>query len=157
MARRRHRRTGNAPALSLFPFIDVLGGTIGILVLLIAIFAIQMQSGSRVIQLFADTGSVQQKSPRYVICDSKGVRIFNGSSEETIPSDSLRDGRLDSFLSKLQNQRNYLYLIIGVRPSGFEVFKTVRSMAEGLKIDVGYEPLDEGWQIKLPRKPELKS
>lgn len=157
MARHRHRRVSNVPSISLFPFIDVLGGTIGILVLLIAIFAIQMQSGSRVIQLFADTGSVQTKSPRYVICDGKGVRLFNGSSEESIRSDSLGDGRLASFLGELQSNSKRLYLIIGVKPSGFEIFKTVRSMAEGLKVDVGYEPLDEGWQIKLPRKPELKS
>ena len=47
------------------------------------------------------------------------------------------------------------YLIIGVRPEGFNDFEALRARAEALGVPVGYEPLDNGWRIRAPGRSIL--
>jgi len=42
------------------------------------------------------------------------------------------------------------YLILGVRPQGFDDFEWLRDQAERDGVTVGYVPLDEGWRIRAP-------
>jgi hypothetical protein len=40
-------------------------------------------------------------------------------------------------------------LIVAIRPYGIDVFDKVRALIESEGIDIGYEPIDEGWTLKI--------
>ena len=59
MTRRALKR--NSAPVSLFSFLDILGGTIGILTLIIAVFLIQMGRGNQVVQMVSEGSSYQER------------------------------------------------------------------------------------------------
>ena len=40
--------------------------------------------------------------------------------------------------------------MIGVRPSAFRDFESIRSKAESRRLSIGYEPLEAGLKVQLP-------
>jgi len=58
--------------LSLFSFLDILGGTIGIRTLIIAVFLIQKAVGNQIVQLVPDSSTEQDKVASYIICNGGG-------------------------------------------------------------------------------------
>ena len=56
---------------------------------------------------------------------------------------------LEKLLAQVSDRREQEYLIVAVRPDGIDVFDKVRDMVEQKRIDIGYEPIDEGWQLKV--------
>ena len=58
--------------------------------------------------------------------------------------------KIGALLDRIRGNNKREYLIIGVRPSGFQDFKILRSRAESLGVTLGYEPIDFGWRIRAP-------
>lgn len=147
--RRRLRFTiQQSPPVSLFSFLDILGGTIGILILIISVFFIQMQSGKQIVQMVAETSQVEKKTPRYIICNGNGIVEIHdvGNSFE----ENLDSPKIGALIERIRNSNKREYLIIGVRPNGFEDFKVLRNRAESSGVTLGYEPIDVGWRIRAP-------
>lgn len=138
------RRTAQ---VSLFSFLDILGGTIGILTLIIAVFLIQMGQGNQIVQMVTDGSTYQDSVASYIICNGQGkVDVHDdGIAESTFIDSNLVQNLLIS-ISKSKGR----YLILGVRPDGFDDFEALRARAETMGIPVGYEPLDNGWRIRAP-------
>jgi hypothetical protein len=44
--------------------------------------------------------------------------------------------------------------VIGVRPSAFPDFESVRSKAEARRLPIGYEPLEKGLNVIIPGVPD---
>lgn len=134
--------------LSLFSFLDILGGTIGILILVISVFIVQLKTGSQIVQMFAETSKEQPSTASYIICNGGGmVEIHEeGKSYRT----SIEDLRIAALLENIKKSSGKRYLILGVRPNGFADFEMLRTRGESAGIDLGYEPLDEGWRIRAP-------
>ncbi len=151
MPRRTISRQKNE--VELFPFLSVLACTIGTLILLIVIMTVQMMGNQQKVKIEARNergqGENQVKTPRYVECNSKGAVIY--PSQQLVPKWKLdqKNSPLKKFLADVKNSGNSQYLIIAVRPDGYDVFKAVRAMAEIQKIDIGYEPIDRGWQLEV--------
>lgn len=146
MTRILAKRRRSMPPVSLFPFLSILAGTIGILVLMISVFISQMKMGHQIVELVVETSQEQARTASYIICNgSKLIEIHDdGESFQT----NLGDPRVDSLIKAIQANQASRYLIIGVRPSGFSDFEELRDRAEAAGIDIGYEPLDEGWRIR---------
>lgn len=145
MSRRVFQR--KTTQVSLFSFLDILGGTIGILTLIIAVFLIQMGQGNQIVQMISD-GSVYQNSvASYIICNGQGrVDVHDdGVAKSTV----IGSGLVQNLLMSISNSKDR-YLILGVRPDGFDDFEALRTKAEAMGIPVGYEPLDNGWRIRAP-------
>ncbi len=149
MARRVRKKT--TFALDLFPFLSILACTIGTLILLIIVMTVQSLSNQRSVTIVAkgETGQNQNKQPYYVECRGEGVIIHPQKTFVPIADLNRRNSPLESLLERLQRRRNQDYLIVVVRPDGIEVFKELRAIVEPLGIDLGYEPLDEGWKLNL--------
>lgn len=146
-----NRRMSTSP-VSLFSFLDILGGTVGVLVLIISVLISQMRSGYQIIELIAREEALafqeQTRTASYIICNGSNlIEIHNGG--ESFQT-SLGDPRVNLLISSIQANKASRYLIIGVRPSGFSDFEELRDRAEAADIDIGYEPLDEGWRIRAP-------
>jgi len=133
--------------VSLFSFLDVLGGTIGILTLIIAVFLIQMGQGNQIVQMVSDGSAYQDRVASYIICNGQGrVDVHDDGIAQSVDMNS---GMVQNLLMSIRNSKDR-YLILGVRPDGFDDFESLRARAEDMGIPVGYEPLDNGWRIRAP-------
>ena len=138
------RRTAQ---VSLFSFLDILGGTIGILTLIIAVFLIQMGQGNQIVQMVSDGSAYQDRVASYIICNGQGrVDVHDDGIAQSV---NMNSGLVQNLLMSIRNSKDR-YLILGVRPDGFDDFEALRARAEAMGIPVGYEPLDNGWRIRAP-------
>lgn len=148
---RRIPRKQSQITIELFPFLSILACTIGTLILLIIVITTQVFSNSREITIIADLedGQNRTKTPRYIECRKDGVLLH--PSQIFVPDYQLNayNSSLSQLLAELRQNRDKEYLIVAVRPDGIEVFKQVRRLVEEQRIDIGYEPIDQGWKLKI--------
>ncbi len=147
----RRRRNYQKAELELFPFLSVLACTIGSLILLIIVISSQTFSGGKQVTIVAkaDRGNNQVKTPRYIECREDGVVVY--PSREFVSASSLNspNSGLLRLINEVKLNRNKEYIIVAVRPKGIGVFQKVREIIEREKIDIGYEPIDEDWEINV--------
>ncbi len=136
--------------VELFPFLSILACTIGTLILLIIVLtsqALDKQEVRIVARNEGEKGINESKNPRYIECRKDGVILHPSKifvSQEELQS---TNSPLQELIKMIKINRNTEYLIIAVRPNGIDVFNQVRTMVQGAEIDIGYEPLDAGWQL----------
>lgn len=153
------RRSFSPPAteIELFPFLSVLACTIGTLILLIIVLTTQLFSEQQAVKIIAksETGQNTTKNPRYIECRQDGIIIY--PQEEFISQEYLKlsDTLLELLLTLKQN-KDKEYLIVAVRPDGIETFQEVRGLIEKQGIDIGYEPIDQNWKIKIETETDEK-
>ncbi len=148
---RRRLRNPSSINIELFPFLSILACTIGTLILLIIVLTTQVFSQSREVTIIAtsENGQNRTKTPRYIECRQDGVILH--PSQKFVPDYQLTsyNSSLSQLLSELRANRDKEYLIVAVRPDGIEVFQRVRELVEKQGIDLGYEPIDKGWTLKI--------
>lgn len=148
---RRYYSAKKSIDIELFPFLSILACTIGTLILLIIVLTTQVFSNELEITIDVTTeqGQNKQKIPRYIECRSDGIVLY--PSETFVPQHRLNVpyGELNQFLTEIRNNRDKAYLIVAVRPDGIETFQEVRNLVEQQGIDIGYEPIDKGWKLKI--------
>lgn len=150
----RSLRTRKSVEIDLFPFLSILACTIGTLILLIVVITSEIVGNQKQVTIVAknDNGLNATKQPRYIECRSDGIVIH---PEGTLVASSSLENEFSPLGTLLQKiDRNKEYLIVAVRPDGIDVFKQVRELIEDRGIDIGYEPLDKGWKLKI--KSETK-
>ncbi len=150
--RTRRRRQTLKPEQNLESFLDILTCTIGIFILMIIIMTMQAVNQQEVIivaKTEGENGINKSKNPRYIECRSNGVVLYPG--EEFVPQEKLNDpnSAMSKFISQVEKNRDREYLIVAVRSNGIDTFKLVRNIVERAEIDIGYEPIDAHWQLKL--------
>ncbi|MGK7895445.1 MAG: hypothetical protein AB4041_10930 [Microcystaceae cyanobacterium] len=148
---RRRLRNQSSITIELFPFLSILACTIGTLILLIIVITTQVFDNSREITIIAtsEDGKNRTKTPRYIECREDGVLLH--PSQKFVPDYQLTayNSSLSQLLSELRQNKSKEYLIVAVRPDGIEVFQKVRKLVEEQGIDIGYEPIDQGWKLKI--------
>ena len=132
-------------SVRLFSFLDVLGGTVGILCLFIVVLLLEAGYRSPVVQIEAEETNVPELKVTTVICTKDQKLILNHNGETILTS--LDAPILHHVLDSMQSNPRRV-LVVGVRPGSFKVFRRLRDQAERRKILIGYEPLEQGWQIK---------
>jgi len=70
---------------------------------------------------------------------------------------SIKDKTIDSYLDQIAENPKPQYLVIGVRPSAYRDFESIRSKAEARRISIGYEPLEAGLKVQFPAGADLLS
>ncbi len=135
----------------LFPFLSVLACTIGTLILLIIVVSTETLSDNPEVTIIAESeeGINKKKQPRYIECKEDGVIIY--PSEIFVPLAELNepDSALLNLIAEVKEKQDQEYVIVAVRPTGIEVFQQVRDLIETEGIDIGYEPIEEGWTLKI--------
>ena len=134
--------------INLFSFLDILGGTIGILTLMIAIFMIQMSINNEIVNITPVPGSLEEKKNlSYIICDGNGQVLIH-HNQITNQTD-INSDLIDNLLNEMQDREKHL--IIAVRPNGFEDFRNLRDRIESLNISAGYQPIAQDWEVKFQK------
>ena len=145
---RRRRRGGTDNGIDLFSFLNIMTATIGVQTLLIVIFALQIKPGVQSIRLLPAGGEGRGREANYVICNGNGqLEIIYDGKRQNI---DLNSPDLDLFLDQIKSANEPQYLVIGVRPSAFVDFESVRSKAESRRLLIGYEPLEPGLKVLVP-------
>jgi biopolymer transport protein ExbD len=148
----RRRSKSNKIELELFPFLSVLACTIGSLILLIIVLSTETLKENPEVTIIAKTeagGVNRKKQPRYIECKEDGIVIY--PSQEFVPKNELTkpNSKLANFITEIKQNREKEYVIVAVRPNGIDVFQKVRELIEKEEIDIGYEPIEEGWKLKI--------
>ncbi|HEU4560760.1 MAG TPA: hypothetical protein VFS20_23110 [Longimicrobium sp.] len=152
---RRKPGAGPSAALTaeLFPFLAVLACVIGTLVLLVILVTSGVLGSRRSITLVAlsDVGQNERLIPRYVEVTGEGVILHPGG--ELVPMSQVggRGTPLAELLAEVERKRDREYVIVALRPSGYPNFSRVRQQVENRGIQIGYEPIDEGWTLRIRR------
>ena len=147
------RRTAGAPRrqAELFPFLAVLACMIGTLILIIIVVTSGVLGSRRSITLVArdDGGRNITLQPHYVEVRGDGVLLHPGL--EFVPADAVDRGdtALRRLLRRVQAHKDTEYVIVAVRPDGFTLFDEVRNQVEGRGIQIGYEPVDAEWKLRI--------
>lgn len=139
--------------VELFPFLSILACTIGTLILLIIVLttqALNKQEVTIVARTEEENGVNKTKNPRYIECKADGVIIYPGEEFVSLEQLDKPNSAMTKLLSQMEQNRDREYLIVAVRANGIDTFNLVRNLIEGAKIDIGYEPIDANWQLKIP-------
>jgi len=144
----RRRRKGQETGINLFSFLNIMTATIGVQALLIVIFALQIKPGVQSIRLLPAGGEGRGREANYILCNGKGELELIGARRRQ--SVLISGEEVESFLDRIQQAPNPQYLVIGVRPSAFRDFESVRSKAEARRLVLGFEPLEEGLEVIIP-------
>ncbi|MEL6502419.1 MAG: hypothetical protein AAFV28_02230 [Cyanobacteria bacterium J06635_13] len=150
---RRSIRRKQQTEVELFPFLSVLACTIGTLILLIIVLTTQaLEPQEAVVVAKADEdsqGSNQSKTPLYLEARENGFIIH--PSKQFAPRADLYDEEspLRQTIAQLKANRDEQYLILILRPDGLEMFEKARELVQEEGIDIGYEPLEYGLDLKI--------
>ena len=139
--------------VELFPFLSVLACTIGTLILLIIVLttqALEPQEAVVVAKTEEDSkGANKNKTPLYIECRQDGFILH--PSKEFAPRADIYDEKssLRTTIANLKAKKDREYLIVILRPDGLEMFNKIRELVEKEGVDIGYEPLEFGLELKI--------
>lgn len=150
--------------ISLFPMFNILACTLGVMVFILATVATVSLGADKAVEIIAvvDPDDPEPRTPIWLEWDGRELGVVPGGEAVTFESD-LRDfrsweatyafisstlggSRLGSLIAEVGLDPGNRYIVLLTRPSGFHNLLEVRSYFEFLGIDVGYEPIDQGWQ-----------
>ena len=155
---RRNIRRKQQTEVELFPFLSVLACTIGTLILLIIVLttqALEPQEDVVVVKADEDSqGSNTSKTPLYIEAREDGFILHPSKlypNKEFAPRADLYDEQspLRKTIANLKANRDEQYLILILRPDGLEMFDKARELVQEEGIDIGYEPLEYGLDLKI--------
>ena len=155
MAGSKRRNRSKGQNVDLFSFLNIMTATIGVQTLLLVVFALQIKPGIQSVQLLPAGGAGAGKQGNYIICNGNGELEILESGKE-IQKTSINNNEIDVILDRINNQTKPQYVVIGVRPSGFSDFESIRSKLEYREMEFGYEPIEKNLDIKFPEQ-DLKS
>ena len=139
--------------VELFPFLSVLACTIGTLILLIIVMttqALEPQEAVVIAKTDEDSkGSNKSKAPLYIESRKDGFVLH--PSKEFAPRADFYDENspLRKTIANVKKNKDEQYLILILRPDGLEMFNLLRGLVREEGIDIGYEPLEFGLELKI--------
>lgn len=151
---RGRRIRGTGATVELFPFLAVLACVLGALTLIVIGVTTSTLGETRAISIVGrERGDrIVAKTP-VVIEVTRGAVILH-PEQRVVPTDRLlsADSPLRTLLDEVSRRRASTYIIAAVRPDGFATFATVRDAVERRGLDLGFEPVDAGWRLRLRTK-----
>jgi biopolymer transport protein ExbD len=154
MSRRKTHRKPSTE-VELFPFLSVIACTIGTLILLIIILTTQALEPQEAVVVAKTDGekkaanNTKNKTPVYIECRQDGFILH--PSKQFAPRADIYDEKspLRKLIANLKTNKEKQYLIVILRPDGLEMFNKIRGLVQQQGIDIGYEPLEFGLELKI--------
>ena len=155
------------PTVSLFPMFNILVSTLGVLVFILGTIATLALGPGKTVAIVPEAlpGSETEKQPTYLEWDGESLVLYPEGQRASIAGDlgelgtfdaayahideAIRGTGVGDALDRLAREHNTEYAILLLRPSGFDSFFVVRGYFENKQIGVGYEPIDQDWNIRI--------
>jgi hypothetical protein len=155
--------------ISLFPMFNILIATLGVLVFIMSALAtLSLSSGNVVIDaMVCGTGDIScnenKKIPTYLEWDGSSLVLHPSKSKVRINRSlssirnwdetyryldrTIQGSELEREIKEIVKDSESRYIVILVRPEGFESFSNLRAyFSSHLNLDLGYEPLLKEWK-----------
>jgi hypothetical protein len=157
--------------ISLFPMFNILICTLGVLIFILgALTTLAMGVGQSVSVAIAEgldgTYSIHEKVPRYIEWDGSGLVAHPGNESVHFAEDIrgietfeetyvymdkvINESRLADLIHEIGESNGTKYVVLLVRPSGFNSLYEVRGYLESKDILIGYEPIGQQWSVRIP-------
>ena len=135
----------NRDQFSLFAFLDVLAGVVGILALIIVTMAaFGLENTKKIIRL---PSNHRDAIPVYVECSAKTV-IVHPEKETIAVSEIDKEGSLWSkTLKDIKDSSGSRYVVFLIRSDGTETFEKLYRKAERAAVKIGYDVVDGDEEI----------
>jgi hypothetical protein len=136
--------------LGFLPFMDVLTGLMGIIILINIILSLSTAGDEGVkVRITPKEQDVvwsdKQIKPLFVVCTSDHILLHK--TRIPITKIKMRTYLHDKIQASIAEQGADAYLLALIRPDGYRSFRYVRAAAEGLGLKLGYEPIDNNWEL----------
>lgn len=144
MTRRRRERA----TVSLFPFLSILVCLMGVLAfIMIGIAVVSATNPGVTIKM---EGS-HTKRPTFVECHGDQLVLHPERLQVPLYKMEAEGSPFMRLIDRLVRHKTQEYVIFAIYPSGIDCFYKGRSIAKKRGIDFGFEPMLEGWQLRLER------
>jgi hypothetical protein len=164
-------RGSAAQHVNLFPMFNLLLCTLGVLIfILITVTIISMGAGKTIAITPAGLvgGAGQDKKAVYLEWTGtdivahpsrdatrlgRDLRAIETWRETFEYLDSALEGTTaDRLIENVAGSSGKQYIIVLVRPSGFQSFIGLRGYIESKGIEIGYEPIEQDWTVRMDRR-----
>jgi hypothetical protein len=157
--------------ISLFPMFNILICTLGVLIFILgALTTLALGVGQSVSVAVAEgldgTYTIHEKVPRYIVWDGSSL-VANPGNESAHFAEDIRgietfeetyvymdkvinESSLADLIHDIRESNGRNYVVLLVRPSGFDSLYEVRGYLESKEILLGYEPIGQGWSVQIP-------
>jgi hypothetical protein len=145
----------NKPTVSLFPFLSILVCLMGVLAFITVAVALLSATNPVVRLTRAETAAANRpardvtKQPVFVECHEDRLVIHPRGQEVSLEQMAAASSPFIQLMDRLAARREREYVIFAVYPDGISCFQSGRKLAERQGIDLGFEPMLEGWQLRL--------
>jgi len=139
---------------TLLPFMDLLTGLVGVMILMNIILALEIPERDkvevRVVLQEPDSPKRETElEPIYVVCAADNIKI--GETSVAIPKTHEEVKELEGLIkSEADKKGKSAYILALIRPDGYESFGKLRKVVDGLGLRLGYEPVGKDWTIVGP-------
>jgi len=153
-------KSASGNEISLFPFFNILVCLLGILIFIMTasvVISIGLKR-SVVVKMEGFGSNSSTKKPHFVewygdrviIHPSKDTLRFNSPITliKDIPK-SIKNTSLEKLIEKVKTNREKEYIIFLIRPSGFNNFWYIKRYIIDNKIDIGWEPVEQNFQLRI--------
>lgn len=144
------RRRAQAPPVSLFPFLSILVCLMGVLAFVMVSIAVLAATNPtvRIAELPTRANGNGGKTPVFVECHGDHLVIHPERTEQPLATLELPGSPFQRLVERLDaSDREYAFFTI--YPEGIEAFLQARNVIEARGLDLGYEPMLDGWQLDL--------
>jgi len=135
----------------LLPFMDVLTGLVGIIILVNVILAVDLAEKDKIpvrVLLKEEEAPAKgtQRRPVYMICSSAGILI--GEELLPIPESHEQFKALSRAIKHaVESAGEGGYVLALIRPDGYKSFERLRDVVDNLGFRLGYEPVSSDWEL----------
>jgi hypothetical protein len=151
----RNRRGNGRPAVSLFPFLSILVCLMGVLAFITVAVAL-LSAANPIVRLsgtdFKNGSRARRettKQPVFIECHGDRLVIHPQGREVPLERMEEESSPFLELIDRLALNREREYVIFAVYPDGIRCFGNGRRMAEQREIDLGFEPMLQGWQLRF--------
>jgi hypothetical protein len=152
------RRRAEAPPVSLFPFLSILVCLMGVLAFVMVSVAVLAATNPTVLLPERPEGGESNgnggKTPVFVECHAEHLRIHPEGTEQPVATLAAPGSDFLGLLDRLEASRDREYVLFAVYPAGIDTFLRARALVEARELELGYEPMLEGWRLDLGSQGE---
>jgi len=132
------------------PFMDILTGLMGIIILINIVLSLSLADGQDVkVKIIPKEENItwrdKSMKPVMVVCASNHVMLQKTRISTKQMKARARFHR--KITDAIEKRGDGAYLLALIKPDGYRSFRYVRAAAKALDIRIGYEPIDGNWEM----------
>jgi len=146
------RKRGEVVHVNMTSFMDIITGTVGC-ILMIMLSMILCATENPVKDIMIKAKQIEQgekeKQAKYIEANYEGVILYPSGKKVSLAGMEEPDSDFMKLLKRMDPDNEYI--IFAIRPDGYKSFQKARDLVEKNKVEVGYEPINSLWNLKVEK------